>query len=125
MVIKLLAVPAVSIAVFTLPWQVALALSILQIIISFCLHISFREQLVYLKAVLYYAAILIFAKLVGAIFSKQTIRDFLQDFLPTLIMLLKLFCVMQTASIFFKTTTPLQIRQAAAVQLGAVKVNSL
>ena len=112
MVIKLLAVPAVSIAVFTLPWQVALALSFLQIIISFCLHFSFREQLVYLKAVLYYAAILIFAKLVGAIFSKQIIRDFLQDFLPTLIMLLKLFCVMQTASIFFKTTTPLQIRQA-------------
>ena len=111
MVIKLLAVPAVSILVFTLPWQVALAISIVQIILSFCLRISFREQFVYLRAVLYYAAILIFAKFAGAFFSKQSFQDFLPDFLPTLIMLLKLFCVMQTASLVFKTTTPLQIRQ--------------
>lgn len=111
MVVKLLLVPVVSILVFALPWQTALALVLIQFIINFILHISFREQLVYLRAVLYYAAILIFAKFVGAVFSKQTFHAFLLDFLPTLIMLLKLFCVMQTASIVFKTTTPLQIRQ--------------
>ena len=110
--IKLLLVPAISIAVFTLPWQVALALSFAQIILSFCLHITLRDQLEYLRAVLYYAAILIFAKLIGASFSKQPPQDFLQDFLPTLIMLLKLLCVIQTAALVLKTTTPLQIRQA-------------
>ena len=112
MVLKILAVPVISIAVFALPWQTALVLCLVQIILSFCLHISFREQFVYLRAVLYYAAILIFAKFIGAVISKQLLQDFLQDFLPTLIMLLKLFCVMQTASLVFKTTTPLQIRQA-------------
>ena len=101
MVAKLLAVPVVSIAVFVLPWQVALALCLVQIILSFCLHITLRDQLVYLRAILYYAVLLIIINLA----TKAPL-------LPTLIMLLKLFCVMQTAALVYKTSTPLQIRRA-------------
>ena len=101
MVAKLLAVPVVSIAVFVLPWQVALALCLVQIVLSFCLHITLRDQLVYLRAILYYAVLLIIINLA----TKAPL-------LPTLIMLLKLFCVMQTAALVYKTSTPLQIRRA-------------
>lgn len=105
---KILFIPVVSLAVFMLPWYVVAALFVIQIILSFCLHITLSDQLLYLKAILYYAAILIFSKLIGTAFSKQLP----QDFLPTLVMLLKLLCVMQTAALVLKTSTPLQIRQA-------------
>ena len=108
MIIKLLLMPVISLAVFTLPWQFALGLTLVQIILSFCLHISLREQLLSLRPVLYYSLILIFSMLIGAAFAKQMP----QDFLPTLIMLLKLFCIMQTACLVLKTSTSLQIRQA-------------
>ena len=109
--IKILFLPAVSIAVFMLPWQVSLVIIIIQTITGFCLRFTLREQLCDLRAVLYYAAFLIFAKLVGGLFSSALNKDFLVDFLPTVFLLLKLLCVMQTASIIFKTSTALQIRQ--------------
>lgn len=99
--LKILLVPAISIAVFVLPWQVALALSLVQIILSFCFHITLRDQLMYLRAILYYAVLILIVNLL----TKAPL-------VPTLIMLLKLSCVMQTAALVFNTSTPLQIRQA-------------
>ena len=110
--IKILFLPAVSIAVFMLPWQVAVMVVGLQTIAGFLLHLTPREQLCDLQAVLYYAAFLIFAKLTGALFTHTLKPDFFTDFVPTLLLLLKLLCVMQTASLVFKTSTSLQIRQA-------------
>ena len=109
--IKILFLPLVSILVFMLPWQLALVLICLQTLAGILLHLTLREQLCDLQAVLYYAALLIFAKLVGALFTHNLNKDFFTDFIPTLLMLLKLFCLMQTASLVFKTSTSLQIRQ--------------
>ena len=106
--VKILLIPVVSIAVFKLPPAAALLLIIVQTALGIALHFTLRELFCDLKAVIYYAAILIFAKLIGAAFSKQLP----QDFLPTLLLLLKLFCVLQTASLVFKTSTSLQLRQA-------------
>lgn len=109
--IKILFLPLVSILVFMLPWQLALTLICLQTAAGLFLHLTIREQLYDLQAVLYYAALLIFAKLVGALFTHSLNKDFFTDFIPALLMLLKLFCLMQTASLVFKTSTSLQIRQ--------------
>lgn len=109
--IKILFLPLISILVFMLPWQLALVLICLQTLAGILLHLTIREQLCDLQAVLYYAALLIFAKLAGALFTHNLNKDFFTDFIPTLLMLLKLFCLMQTASLVFKTSTSLQIRQ--------------
>ncbi len=108
--IKILFLPLVSILVFMLPWQLALVLICLQTAAGILLHLTIREQLCDLQAVLYYAALLIFAKLAGALFTHNLNKDFFTDFIPTLLMLLKLFCLMQTASLVFKTSSSLQIR---------------
>ncbi|MCR4714099.1 MAG: hypothetical protein K5751_06920, partial [Treponemataceae bacterium] len=60
--IKILVLPVVSIAVFELPWFCAAALVLLQVIVAFCLRFSFREQMADLRAVLYYAMMLLFVK---------------------------------------------------------------
>ena len=99
--VKILLIPVVSIAVFMLPSAVAITLVIIQTALGFILHFTLREQLCDLRAVLYYAVILIVIDL----FTKS-------DIIPTLLLLVKLLCVMQTASIVFKTSTTLQLRQA-------------
>ena len=99
--VKILLIPVVSIAVFKLPPAVAITLVIIQTVLSFALKFSLREQLCDLRAVLYYAVIL----LIIDFFTKA-------DIVQTLLMLVKLLCVMQTASIVFKTSTTLQLRQA-------------
>ena len=99
--VKILLIPVVSIAVFKLPPAVAIALVIIQTVLSFALKFSLREQLCDLRAVLYYAVIL----LIIDFFTKA-------DIVQTLLMLVKLLCVMQTASLVFKTSTTLQLRQA-------------
>ena len=106
--LKILLIPVISIAVFKLPVAAALLFIIVQTALGIALNFTLRELFCDLKAVIYYAVILIFAKLIGAAFSKQIP----QDFLPTLILLVKLFCVLQTASLVYKTSTSLQLRQA-------------
>ena len=110
--IKLLLIPVVSIAVFKLPVYFAIGLCMIQIVLSFALKFSVREQLRDLKAVLYYAAFLIFAKLIGSVTSGQfDLSAFIRNEKETWLLLLKLLCVMQSASILFKTSTSLQIRE--------------
>ena len=110
--IKLLLIPVVSIAVFKLPVYFAIGLCMIQIVLSFALKFSVREQLRDLKAVLYYAAFLIFAKLIGSVASGQfDLSAFIRNEKETWLLLLKLLCVMQSASILFKTSTSLQIRE--------------
>ena len=110
--VKLLLIPAISIIVFKLPPVFAFVLFVVQLILSFVLRFTFREQLRDLRAVLYYALFLIFTKVIGIVASGQTdILTFIIKEKETAFLLLKLFCVMQTASILFKTSTPLQLRE--------------
>ena len=114
--IKILFIPALSIAIFKLPPLFSAILVIFQLILALFLHFSIGEQLKDFRAVLYYAFFLIFARLIsvvaGYVQAGGTVRlsDFLLD-KESLIMLLKLFCLMQTASILFRTSTTLQLRE--------------
>lgn len=110
--IKILFLPLVSIAVFKIPPAFSILFFLIQMILSFMLHFTIREQLRDLKAVLYYAAFLIFAKTAGNLAAGQTdLSAFIQNEKKTWFLLLKLLCVMQSASLLFKTSTSLQIRE--------------
>ena len=115
--LKLLLIPLVSIAAFKLPFYFALGLCAAQMILAFILRFTIREQLRDLKAVLYYAAFLIFAKVIGNLAANgfynipQRTIPFLIAERETWVLLLRLLCVMQTASLLFKTSTSLQIRE--------------
>lgn len=109
--IKLFFVPAISILIFKVPSPAALCILVLQTLLCFCLGFTLKEQLKDLQAVLYYAAILIFAKFIGAFFTGGIQKEFFYDLKETSFLLLKLLCVMQTASLVFKTSTSLQLRE--------------
>ena len=111
-IVKILFLPLLSLAVFILPWQLSLAIICLQTLAGLLIHLTIGEQLCDLQAVLYYAVLLIFAKLVAALFTHSFTKDFFTDFIPSLLLLLKLLCLMQTASLLFKTSSSLQLRQA-------------
>ncbi len=127
--IKILIIPIINLLFFKLPPLFVFALFVLQMLLSFLLRFSLREQLSDLKAVVFYAILLIFTKLIAAIaviFSNRCfnlpefsqlpggIINFLLSEKETWILLLKLFCVMQSASIIFKTSTSLELREGLA-----------
>ena len=124
--IKILLVPIVSLIVFQLPMVFVLGVITLLTLVSCILKFTMRDFLGDLKPVLYYAAFLFFTKLTGKIASVvfegnfywpgflqfvRLLKDFLISEKQTWILLLKLLCVMQTASLVFKTSTRLQIRE--------------
>ena len=114
--IKILVIPAVSIAAFYLPPAFALSILALQTLVSFVLRFTVREQLADLRPVIYYAVLLFIAKLIGSaavVISGGSFywKDFIISEKETWLLLLKLFCVMQSASLVFKTSTSLQIRE--------------
>ena len=114
--IKILVIPAVSIAAFYLPPVFALCILALQTLVSFVLRFTVREQLADLRPVIYYAVLLFIAKLIGSaavVISGGSFywKDFIISEKETWLLLLKLFCVMQSASLVFKTSTSLQIRE--------------
>lgn len=121
---KILLIPVLSIMVFKLPPVFALVFFVIQAIIAFALRFTVCEQLRDLRAVLYYALLLLFAKMIGNVavmvtngtaFELSKLPELTIDFLTgekeTFILLLKLLCIMQSASIIFKTSTSLQIRE--------------
>lgn len=130
--IKILFIPCVNILFLCLPPYFSLGLILFQTILAFSLRFTIREQLNDLKPVIYYAVLLFFFQLISILISvgfgeKHAIREaektFLQSFKnqfieifswqnqkETCFMLLKLFAVMQSASLLFKTSTSLEIR---------------
>ena len=134
--IKIVLLPIISLSIFYLPPCFALVLIALQTLVSFLLRFTVREQVRDLKAVFYYAVFLIFVKIIGSLaaaisagtlsvfeFSAfpKTLLSFLISEKETWLLLLKLFCVIQTASLIFKTSTSLQIREGLEVMELAVR----
>lgn len=134
--VKILLLPLISLSIFYLPPYFALALIALQTLVSFLLHFTVREQARDLKAVFYYAVFLIFVKIIGSLAASisagtlaafdpavfpQAILTFLVSEKETWLLLLKLFCIIQTASLIFKTSTSLQIREGLEVMELAVR----
>ena len=134
--VKILLLPLISLSIFYLPPYFALALIALQTLVSLILRFTVREQARDLKAVFYYAVFLIFVKIIGSLAAAtstgnlatfelaafpQAILTFLIAEKETWLLLLKLFCIMQTASLIFKTSTSLQIREGLEVMELAVR----
>ena len=119
--IKILFIPLLSILIFKLPPVFAVSLFAIQLILAFCLHFTLREQLSDLRAVLYYALFLIAAKIIGQLAATKSLPHdftslltFFRSEQETFCLLLKLLCLMQSASLLFKTSTTLQIRESLA-----------
>ena len=118
--IKILLIPIISILFFSLPPFFSLILLIVQTILAFYLHFPIKEQLRDLRAVIYYAIFLEIAHLAGIIgqgISIQNSSDLLTLLLDkeSLFMLIKLLTIMQTASLIFKTSTSLQLREGLEI----------
>ena len=133
---KILLLPLISLSAFYLPPHCAVCLIALQTLVSFLLHFTVREQARDLRAVFYYAVFLIFVKIIGSLAAAisegslaafelaafpQTVLTFLISEKETWLLLIKLFCIMQTASLIFKTSTSLQIREGLEVMELAVR----
>lgn len=143
---KLLFVPVLSVAAFHLPLPFALALILFQLVLAFSLGFSVREQFNDVKFVFYFAVLLYLMGFAGFFcsdffgsvqvgnagsetgFKEIEITALLRlSFLKafsnsaTALMLVRLFCVMQTSSIIFKTTTSLEIRGGVGMIEGAAR----
>lgn len=147
--LKLLFVPVLSVAAFQLPLPFDIVLIFFQLVLAFSLGFSVKEQFNDLKFVLYFAVLLYLMGFAGFFCSDffgsvlagngagqnlelgfQEIEiisllksSFLKAFSnsATALMLVRLFCVMQTSSIIFKTTTSLEIREGVGKIESAVR----
>lgn len=133
--IKIIVIPILNILFFIMPWYFAAAFVLFQIILAYCLHFTTKEQLTDLKPVIYYGAILLIAKVILVTFTKlfgeqipkynftyiSDLKLLAKESLPTGIMLLKLFCAMQCASIVFRTSTSLELREGIETIERAVR----
>lgn len=111
--VKLFLIPSLNILVFNLGYQFALAFIVFQLILSLFLRFTFKEIFNDLKPVIYYSIFLYTSSFIAHLFTSSPREAFDKTFAnsETIKMLLKLFCMMQSASILFKTSTSLQIRE--------------
>ena len=137
--------------IFCLPFGFALGFLIFQVLLAFALRFTAREQLRDFRPILYYAVVLyatsFFAQFcamyfggidegafggeadgLAAVITAGTWQEALKSsFFSTFKnaetgkMLIKLFCVMQSASILFKTSTSLQIREGIGIIESAIR----
>lgn len=135
-VIKIVVIPIINILFFILPFYFSLALLIFQFILAFYLKFTIKEQFADIKTVIYYAILLYLSSFIGhsltIFFAPSNSSTFFTEVLKqafyktftnteTAIMLLKLFVVMQSASIVFKTSTSLQIRDGVSKIESAIR----
>lgn len=116
--LKILFIPLLNIAVFKLPFYVAVTFLVIQIFLAFYIKFTFKEQLKDFSPILIYAFLLyitgFFARSFSLGFSLKSFykaAEITFTNADTAIMLLKLFCIIQSASLVFRTSTSLQIRE--------------
>ena len=122
--IKLLFIPLINLIFLFLPIEAVLLFIILQFILALILRFSLSEIYTDLKPVIYYAVILAFAKILPQLFSGNFFfwKNFSwQEEKQTIIMLLKIFSVMQSASLVFKTSSSLELRQGLETIESAIR----
>lgn len=111
--IKILFLPVINILFFCLPPIFSYCLILIQFVIACFCRISLKQQLSALKPVIYYAILLYISTFISLFASgsgfETSARITFTNF-ETLQMLIKLFCVMQSAMLLFKTTTAMEIR---------------
>ncbi len=125
---KLLFIPLFNILVFSLDYRVSIIFIILQFILLFCLKFSLKEQITDLTPVLWYAVFLYilgiisgtyfeFTKSQEAVFFsslRQALTDVLNDE-KTHAHVIKFLACNQSASLLFKTSTSLQLKEGIEI----------
>ncbi|MCR5217246.1 hypothetical protein [Treponema sp.] len=125
---KILFIPLLNIFVFKMPFYVAASFLIIQFILALCLKFTIKEQLKDFSPIIIYAFLLY----ITAFFSRWAAGGFLLNKAPyiarhtftnasTGILLLKLFSIIQSASLVFRTSTSLQIREGVGAVESAVR----
>ena len=119
--IKILFIPLVNILFLCLPPVFATGLIVFQIVLAFCIGFTVREQFTDIKPVIYYAFLVFIMQLLIWIFSGM--KDFAASFSweseqETVFMLIKIFAVMQSASLMFRTSTSLEVRDGIGRVFG-------
>lgn len=110
---KLLFIPFINILFLCLPVYFAVVLIAVQFGTACILKFSLREQITDLKPVLYYGAFVVLMDVLtalgsgnldfGKVFSWENQRE-------SVFLLIKIFSVLQSASLVFKTSTSLELR---------------
>ena len=134
---KILFIPLLNVFVFKMPFYVSAAFLVIQFFVALALHFTLREQLKDFSPVIFYAVVLYFSSFLGRFFAEffsttpGTAFNFWWSVKSaagvtfknrgTAIMLLKLFCIMQSAALVFRTSTSLQIRQGVGTIESAVR----
>lgn len=129
--IKIIIIPILNVLFFTLPHHFTAGFIVVQFILACVAGFSIREQIKDIKPVLYYAMLLYTFRILTQLFSHifinggvisagssagiaeniiESIKRVLCD-ASLLFMLAKLFCIIQSASLMFKTSTSLEIRE--------------
>ncbi len=125
--IKIIFIPFINILFFCFPPEFSFILIILQIFLAFCLKFSVREQIEDLKPIFFYAILLLFFQIFLCFFSDDFLTNLKLQFnwkqqKETIFLLLKLFSIMQTSSLVFKTSTSLELREGISKIFGQKSV---
>lgn len=120
---KILFIPLLNILFLCLPPYFSLGLMIFQVILAFCLGFSIREQLSDLRPIIYYAVLLFLFQLISWFIGGLSPQSFAQYFSwtaekETVFLLIKLFAIMQSASLVFKTSSSLELREGIGKLFG-------
>ena len=120
---KILFIPLLNILFLCLSPYFSLGLMIFQVILAFCLRFSIREQLSDLRPIIYYAVLLFLFQLISWFIGGLSPQSFVQSFSwtaekETVFLLIKLFAIMQSASLVFKTSSSLELREGIGKLFG-------
>lgn len=126
---KILFIPIINILFLCLPPVFSIVLVCLQFVLACCLRFTLKEQFTDLKPVLFYAVIVFFMQILMWLFGGNFLAEegWLESLKTnfswesekeTVLLLVKIFAVMQSASLVFKTSTSLEIRDGIGKLFG-------
>ena len=126
--LKLLVIPVLNILLLFLPWIYSLIFAVAFLAAGLFIKITLKEIITDIKPVLYYAFLLFIFELFTLDFSSFEIfkLNFINSFSwtsqkETVFFLLKLFCIMLSSSLLFKTSTSLELRSGISKIETAVR----
>lgn len=124
---KILFIPLINILFLCLPPIFSFILLVIQFILALILGFSLREQFTDVKPVFYYAFLLFLFQIISWLFSNPGLESFKTQFSwdsekESVFLLIKLFSIMQSASLVFKTSTSLELRDGIGKIFGQKSV---
>lgn len=119
--IKIIFIPSFNIAVFSLNWRFGAVFVVLQFVLFCFLHFTLREQTADMSPVLWYGVFLYFINLLSGTYINyahagltggfvMAVKDCLHDE-GTFSTVIKFWACNQSASLMFKTSTSLELRE--------------